>query len=96
MLNKQLRKMKYLTLRLLRINDNVHSIAIGFTVGLIMNFIPTFGLGPLLSTFTPKLVKGNSVARINRWICLYMDFPVFFYLNIVVGESVLPIRVETK
>ncbi|RXI96677.1 DUF2062 domain-containing protein [Anaerobacillus alkaliphilus] len=96
MINKQLRKLKYLCIRLLRIKDKAHSVASGFTVGFLMNFIPSFGFGPFLSTISPKLVRGNPVAGFIGGIAFVWAFPLFFYLNVVVGEALLPISVETK
>lgn len=96
MFRRQLRKLKYLCIRLLRIKDNAHSIARGFTIGFLMNFIPSFGLGPFLSTLGPKLVRGNVVAGFIGGIFFIWAFPFFFYLNIIVGEALLPIKIETK
>ncbi|WP_084034829.1 DUF2062 domain-containing protein [Anaerobacillus alkalilacustris] len=96
MINKQLRKLKYLCLRLLRINDRAHSIAGGFSIGFLINFIPSFGFGPFLSTIGPKLVKGNPVAGLIGCIAFIWAFPLFFYLNIIVGESLIPMQFENN
>ncbi len=96
MIKKQLRKLKYLCIRLLRIKDRAHSVASGFTIGFLMNFIPSFGFGPFLSTVSPKLVRGNPVAGFIGGIAFIWAFPLFFYLNVVVGEALLPISLETK
>jgi uncharacterized protein len=96
MFNKQLRKLKYLCIRLLRIHDKVHSIARGFTIGVLMNFIPSFGFGPFFSTVSPKLVKGNTVAGFIGGVAFIWAFPLFFYCNVIVGEAILPINLETK
>ncbi|MCT8138060.1 DUF2062 domain-containing protein [Anaerobacillus sp. CMMVII] len=96
MLNKQLRKLKYLCIRLLRIKDKTHSIASGFTMGFLMNFIPSFGFGPFLSTVGPKLVKGNSIAGFIGGVLFIWSFPILFYMNVIVGEAILPISIDTK
>ncbi|MDQ0254694.1 uncharacterized protein (DUF2062 family) [Evansella vedderi] len=96
MLRKHLRKLKYLIIRLLRIKDKSHGIARGFTFGFLMNFVPTFGFGPFLSTIGPKLVRGNTVAGFIGGMLFLWAFPFMFYLNIVVGESFMPIDIGEK
>jgi uncharacterized protein (DUF2062 family) len=94
MINKQLRKIKYLLLRLFRIKSNAHSIALGFTVGLLMNFVPSFGLGPFLSAASAKLIRANPVAGFIGGLSLLWLFPLLFYLNVVIGEMLIPIDVD--
>ncbi|WP_319638081.1 DUF2062 domain-containing protein [Cytobacillus luteolus] len=88
------RKIKLMLLKLFRLRDNAHSVAIGFTVGLLLNFIPTFGIGPLASAALPKLFRGNSVAGLIGGILLVWAFPLLFYLNIVTGDILFPIKIE--
>lgn len=89
MIKKLLRNIKVLLLRLLRINDSVHGIAMGFTVGALVNFIPTFGLGPFFSAAGARLVKGNPIAGFIGGLLFLWAFPMFFYLNIVMGQALL-------
>lgn len=93
MIRKKLREIKCLTLKLLRLKDSSHSIALGFTVGLLINFIPSFGIGPIISTACAKLFKGNPFAGLVGGVFLIWAFPFFFYLNIVVGHLFFPIEV---
>ncbi|WRP08640.1 DUF2062 domain-containing protein [Rossellomorea aquimaris] len=93
MIRKKLRECKCLTLKLLRIKDNSHSIALGFTVGLLINFVPSFGIGPFISTACAKMFKGNSFAGLLGGVSLIWAFPFFFYLNLVVGYLFYPIDV---
>lgn len=92
MINKLLRKIKFLIIKLLRIKGNAQSIALGFTTGAIINFIPSFGLGIILSTGLAKLLRGNTVAGFIGGLSLIWLFPLLFYLNIVVGETLFPIE----
>ena len=93
MLNKQLRKLKFLFMRLLRIKGNAHGVARGFTVGVLINFVPSFGFGPFLSTMLPKLVRGNAVAGFIGGVIFLWAFPILFYINIVVGEYFTPVEI---
>ncbi len=93
MIRKKLRQFKCLTLKLLRLKDNAHSIALGFTVGLLINFVPSFGIGPVISTACAKIFKGNPFAGLVGGVSLIWAFPFFFYLNLVVGHLFFPIDV---
>ncbi|TMU87598.1 DUF2062 domain-containing protein [Bacillus sp. BHET2] len=93
MIRKKLRQFKCLTLKLLRLKDNAHSIALGFTVGLLINFVPSFGIGPVISTACAKIFKGNPFAGLVGGVSLIWAFPFFFYLNLVVGHLFYPIDV---
>jgi uncharacterized protein (DUF2062 family) len=92
LINKQIRKIKFLLIKLLRIKDNAHSIALGFTVGLIINFVPSFGFGPLLSTAGAKILRGNPLAGFIGGISIIWAFPILFYLNYLVGEIIYPVK----
>lgn len=92
-MRKLLRKIKYLLLRLLRIKDKSHAIARGFTIGAIINFVPTFGFGPFLSSLAPKIVRGNLIAGFIGGLAFLWAFPIMFYVNVVVGEALLPIEI---
>lgn len=93
MVNKLLRIIKFLLLRLLRINDSAHGIAVGFTMGLLINFTPTFGIGPILSAICARLFKGNPVAGFIGGLAFLWVFPILFYLNLLVGGALLTIEI---
>ncbi len=93
MFNKLHRRTKLLVLQLLRIKDKAHSIALGFTIGFLINFVPSFGLGPLISTTAAKLFRGNAIAGLIGGVAFIWSFPFLFYLNIVVGNYVMPIEI---
>ena len=56
------RRFKYLLIKLLRLKDHSHKVALGFSLGSVVNFVPTFGFGLILSVGLAKLCKGNSIA----------------------------------
>ncbi|MCD8509554.1 MAG: DUF2062 domain-containing protein [Bacillus sp. (in: Bacteria)] len=85
-----------MVIRLLRIKDRAHGIARGFTFGFLMNFVPTFGFGPVISSIGPKLVNGNTVAGFIGGFAFLWAFPFMFYFNIIVGEAILPIDIAGK
>jgi uncharacterized protein (DUF2062 family) len=92
MIKKLERRFKYLIIKLLRIHDKAHSIAIGFSLGLLINFVPSFGFGPVLSVAFAKLFRGNTVAGFLGGISLIWAFPVLFYLNLLAGDIFLSLE----
>jgi uncharacterized protein len=90
MINKYMRRIKFLLIKLLRIKENAHNVSIGFTMGFLIHFIPSFGMGPILSTVSAKVFKGNALAGFISGVALIWLFPFLFYLNVVVGETVIP------
>lgn len=87
-----LRRSKFLIIKLLRIRDKAHSVAIGFTGGLLINFVPSFGLGPIISVGVAKLFRGNLVAGFIGGISLIWAFPILFYLNLMTGNLFIPLK----
>ncbi|WP_232515503.1 DUF2062 domain-containing protein [Aeribacillus pallidus] len=94
MIKKLLRRSKYLLMKLLRLHDSAHSVALGFSLGLLVNFIPSFGLGPVVSVTFAKLFRGNAIAGLVGGLSLIWAFPILFYLNTLVGHLFFPIEVD--
>ena len=90
MINKKLRIIKFLLIKLFRIKGNAHDISLGFTLGFLVNFIPSFGIGPIISAAGAKLFKGNPLAGFIGGVSLIWLFPFLFYLNVIVGETLFP------
>ncbi|WP_203361587.1 DUF2062 domain-containing protein [Bacillus sp. REN10] len=84
------RRVKYLLLKFFRLKGSAHSISIGFTLGASINFVPSFGVGVLVSVAIAKLFKGNPIAGFLGGISLMWVFPVLFYLNLLTGRFVFP------
>lgn len=88
------RRFKYLIIKLLRLKDHSHKVALGFSLGSIVNFVPTFGFGLILSVGLAKLCRGNSMAGLIGGMLFMWAFPLMFYLNTVVGEYLVPINLD--
>lgn len=76
-------------LRLLRQGGSRERIARGFALGLIVNFLPTFGFGVLISGFFARLLGGNLVAGLVGGGSLTLLWPVLFLANVRVGSLVV-------
>lgn len=83
------RKLKYDSLRLLRIKKSDHFISIGFIAGFFHCWFPTFGIGILLSLGLARLLRGNLVAAVISGSIGTVMWPGLFYLNYKIGFVLL-------
>ncbi|MBK8913121.1 MAG: DUF2062 domain-containing protein [Phycisphaerales bacterium] len=74
------------TLRLLRLRESRERVARGFSLGLIINFLPSFGFGVLISGFVARALGGNLAAGIAGGASLTFAWPLLFYFNVKVGS----------
>lgn len=79
-------------MRLLRVKDSPHQVALGFTLGFIPNWYPTFGLGVILSVGLAKIVRVNPVAAFLGGVIGSPLWPALFFLNYKVGGLLLDRR----
>lgn len=73
-------------IRLFRIRGQSERVARGFALGLIVNFLPTFGFGVLISGFFARLLGGNAVAGLVGGASMTFFWPLLFYLNMRTGS----------
>jgi uncharacterized protein len=83
------RRIKYNLIRLFRLKSSPHQVALGLTTGLIPSWIPTFGLGPILSVGLAKLVRANTVSAIVGSVIGTPIWPLLFLINYKVGGLLL-------
>ena len=83
------RTVKYNLIRLFRIKSGPHQVASGFTIGFIPSWLPTFGLGPVLSVGMARLVKANTVSALVGGVMGTFIWPLLFFLNYQVGSLLL-------
>jgi uncharacterized protein len=86
---KLTRRIKYNLILLFRLESNPHQVALGFAIGLIPSWIPTFGLGPILSVGLAKLIRTNTVSAVVGGVLGTIIWPLLFLLNYIVGSSIL-------
>ncbi|QOI99386.1 MAG: DUF2062 domain-containing protein [Phycisphaeraceae bacterium] len=72
-------------LRLFRLRESRERIARGFALGLVVNFLPSFGFGVLISGFLARSLGGNLLAGLMGGASLTFAWPLLFYWNIRVG-----------
>lgn len=83
------RYLRYNFIRLFRIKAASEKVARGFALGMIVNFLPSFGAGVLISGFVARALGGNVVAGVIGGASLTWAWPFLFYLNIRVGSWLL-------
>lgn len=76
---------KSLALRVFRVKDASERVARGFASGMVINFVPTFGFGVLVSGFIARIFGGNVIAGIAGGASLTFFWPFLFFLNIRMG-----------
>lgn len=83
------RALRFYTLKFLRLRGTPLKVAIGFALGACINFYPTFGVGVVLAGLLAGLFRVSIAAALLGDILFKSLFPVFFYLNLLVGNFVL-------
>lgn len=80
-------KLKKLWADILHIPDTPHAIALGAAVGLGWNFIPSLGVGPILSVLSAKAFKASGIAAITVNLGTGLFIPLLYSLNLIVGRT---------
>ena len=84
-----LRRIKYYLVRLFRIKSGSHQIALGVVIGLTPCWLPTFGIGPMLSVALAKLVKASVVSAFISAALGSFLWPLLFFLNYKMGSILM-------
>ena len=87
---------KSMVLRVFRVKDASERVARGFALGMIINFIPSFGFGVLISGFVARLFGGNVIAGLAGGASLTFFWPFLFYLNLRRGSLFVRPDVEVQ
>lgn len=82
------RGLVYQTLRLLRQRQGSHRIALGFALGFLPCWFPTFGADVLLALALLRLCRGNMAAGMFAVLFGTLLWPILFYVNYAVGHAV--------
>lgn len=83
------RVIKYNLILLFRLKSGPHQVASGVTIGFIPSWLPTFGLGPVLSVGMARFLKANTVSALVGGVLGTFIWPLLFFLNYKVGSLLL-------
>lgn len=89
MVKERYRHLKKKIIEIIKMDAAPNALAIGAAIGVFWNFIPSLGIGPFLSLFTSKLLKGSAVAAVSINLATGFFIPFFYTFNVVVGRSIL-------
>lgn len=92
MRKRVLRLMKIQWKRLLTLRGDRRAIARGIALGISINFIPTIGLGPPFVYWIARMIKGHRVSALVSTMGVKAAFPLFYFLNYIVGELLMEQR----
>lgn len=88
---KYRRRLVYYLIRIFRLHDSPKAVAGGLAWGTFVHFFPTFGGGALFAVSLAGLFRTNLAAATVAWAITLPLFPVFFYINFLVGNWLLDI-----
>lgn len=63
-------------------------VAIGAGIAVFWNFIPSLGVGPILTFIATRILKGHVVAALTLNIGTSFFIPLFYTLNIITGSVI--------
>lgn len=86
---KFIRWSRYKVLKILRLKDGSDKIAKGVALGIVFNFLPTFGLGLICAFLVAGLIRANQMAAVLSAILVKFGLPFFYLLNLAVGHIVV-------
>lgn len=89
MLRRIKRYLRYEYLLFMRLRGNPKQIARGVAVGASINFLPTLGTGVFLAYFLAGLLRTNRTATIMATLAAKAGVPLYYALDIVVGDFLL-------
>jgi hypothetical protein len=81
---------------IINLEGSPFSIALGAAAGIFWNFIPSLGIGFLLSLLAAKLLKVSSVAAVTMNLATGFFIPVFYSLNVLTGDLLSGITLKTN
>ena len=88
MLRDKLDNLRKKLASLFRVKGSPYFVAFGAAVGLFWNFIPSLGIGPILSLLAARFFKARSVAAVTVNLATGFFIPLFYTLNVVTGKLV--------
>jgi len=90
------RKFRKKIRKILKHEGTPYSIALGAAIGVFWNFIPSLGIGPLLSIAVAKIVKARAAVAIAINLATGFFIPFFYTLNVITGNFITGFRLEPQ
>ncbi|WP_366923752.1 DUF2062 domain-containing protein [Metallumcola ferriviriculae] len=75
--------------KLKKASNQPYAVAVGMAIGIFWNFIPSLGVGVVLSGVTAKLMRSSSIMAVSTNISTAIFIPFFYTLNYLTGTMVI-------
>lgn len=85
---KWTRKWRLALIRLVRVKSAAHHVSLGLVVGFVPCWLPTFGIGAILSAALARWFKASVTAALLAAAIGSFLWPALFYLNYKIGGFV--------
>lgn len=66
-----------------------YAVSVGVAVGIFWNFIPSFGIGMVLSGIVAKPLRASSIAAVSANLSTAFFIPFFYALNYLTGRALM-------
>ena len=96
-MNRLVRLLRYLYLKLVRLRDKPHTVALGLAIGVFVGFTPTIPVQTYIALAFAFLLKGSKVTAImGVWISNPLNMAAFYFVDFKVGKWILHSQVAFK
>ena len=96
-MNRLSRLLRYFYLKLIRLKDKPHTVALGLALGVFVGFTPTIPVQTYIALALAFLFKGSKIAAImGVWISNPLNMAAFYFMDYKVGKWILDSRVAFK
>ncbi len=84
------RLIRYHFLKVLRLRDQPHKVALGFALGVLVGFTPTIPIQTYLAVGLAFIFRGSAIAAAAAvWISNPLTLAAFYYAEFVVGRWIV-------
>ncbi len=96
-MSKIVRLFRYFYLKLIRLKDKPHTVALGLAIGVGIGFTPTIPIQTYIALALAFLFKGSKLAAImGVWISNPLNMAAFYFMDYKVGKWILGSKVAFK
>ncbi len=89
MIKHKLGQVKAKLIQVLKLESTPRKIAIGIAIAVFWNFLPSLGVGPFLSAFAARVLRGSIVAAVTVNLGTGALIPLFYTLNVMMGQFII-------
>ncbi|RQD76126.1 MAG: DUF2062 domain-containing protein [Candidatus Syntrophonatronum acetioxidans] len=74
---------------ILKLKTTPQKIALGVAIGIFMNFLPSMGIGAILSLILAKALRASVVAAVSTSLATGILIPFLYTLNVFTGRLLI-------